>query len=66
MRDAVFLLLTMLTMAVAIGLAAASVAFHIESLSDPALLVLLALGGGFALWGVLEDHGISERSPRDF
>lgn len=63
MRDAVFLLLTM---AMAVVLAAGSVVIHAESLLDPALLALIALGGGFVLWGVLEDRRASERSPRDF
>lgn len=62
MRDSIFLLLTM---AVAVVLAAGSVVVHAETLLDPGLLVLLALGGGLALWGVLEDRRTSERAPRD-
>ena len=62
MKDAVFLLLTM---AMAVVLAAGSVVIHAESLLDPALLALIALGGGFVLWGVLEDRRASERSPHD-
>lgn len=62
MRDAVFLLLTM---AMAVVLAAGSVVIHAESLLDPALLALIALGGGFVLWGVLEDRRASERSQHD-
>ncbi len=53
MKDIVFLLLTL---AAAILLALVSVVVQFEILHDPALLVMLALGAGFTLWGVIEDQ----------
>ena len=62
MKDAVFLLLTLV---IAVVLAAVSVIVQFETRLDPALLALLALGGGFAGWGLLEDRRSDERTPLD-
>ncbi len=61
MKDTVFLLLTL---AAAILLALVSVVVQLEFLHDPALLVLLALGGGLAGWGLMEDQW-GARSSQD-